>query len=132
MERDPPGAADLCAHFAQFTDQDDQPPYYDQERYQEAEPLFLQALAIYEHKLEPEHLNIAMSLNNLGRFYHDQKRYKEAEPLCQRALAIREQALGPQHPRTILVRETYIELLHAMHRDEEAAQLEKKAKAREE
>jgi tetratricopeptide (TPR) repeat protein len=67
-------------------------------RYQEAEPLHQQALAIREQALGPQHPDVATSLNNLALLYRAQGKYGEAEPLYQRALAIWEQTLGPQHP----------------------------------
>jgi tetratricopeptide (TPR) repeat protein len=67
-------------------------------RYVEAEPLFNLALAIYKRAEGPEHLNLANTLNNLGRLYRAQGRYVEAEPLCERAVSIREKALGPEDP----------------------------------
>lgn len=52
---------------------------------------------IREQLLEPEHPDIAQSLNNLGELHHSQKKYREAEPLLERALAIREQKQGYEH-----------------------------------
>jgi len=67
-------------------------------RYVEAEPLQQRALAILERALDPDHPDVATSLNNLAMLYHGQGRTAEAEPLCQRALAIRERALDSDHP----------------------------------
>ncbi len=72
----------------------------DHGQYPQAEPLFQQALAIYEKALGPEHPYTSATLNNLARLYQDQGRYGEAEPLFQQALAICEKALGPEHPYT--------------------------------
>ncbi len=74
--------------------------YYlrDHERYAEAEPLFLHALAIYEQQVGPEHLLVAYPLNGLASLYRKQGKYAEAEPLFLRALRIKEQHLGPEHP----------------------------------
>ena len=47
--------------------------------------------------LGEEHLDVALSLSNLGTLYARQKKYEAAEPLLKRALAIREQVLGPEH-----------------------------------
>ncbi len=69
-----------------------------QGKYEQAEPLYQRALAIYEQALGPEHPDTARSLNNLAILYDDQGKYEQAEPLYQRALAIREKALGPEHP----------------------------------
>ncbi len=71
---------------------------YHHGRYTEAEPLYQRALAIRERAFGPDHLNIAISLNNLAKLYHDQGRYVQAEPLFHRALAIKERALDSDHP----------------------------------
>lgn len=67
-------------------------------QYTEAEPFYKSALAIREKALDPDHPNVATSLNNLAALYFAQGRYTEAEPLYQRALDIWEKALGPDHP----------------------------------
>jgi tetratricopeptide (TPR) repeat protein len=67
-------------------------------RYTDAEPLYRRALAIREKTLEPEHPDVATSVNNLARLYATQGQYAKAEPLYQRTLAIREKVLGPDHP----------------------------------
>ena len=72
--------------------------YWDQDRYDEAEPLFKRSLAIDEKALGPDHPGVATTLNNLALLYSDQARYDEAEPLYKRSLAIDEKALGPDHP----------------------------------
>ena len=66
-------------------------------QYSEAEPLYQRALAIHEKVLWPDHLDTAISLNNLAKIYDHQRRYEEAELLYQRALAIQEKVLGPEH-----------------------------------
>ena len=65
--------------------------------YSLAESLFQKALAIAEHQLGPEHLQVASLLNNLGLLYEEQGQYELAEALYQRALHIYQQALGPDH-----------------------------------
>jgi CHAT domain-containing protein/Tfp pilus assembly protein PilF len=59
-------------------------------------------LAIRERQGGPEHLDVALSLNNLASLYATLGRYAEALPLQQRALAIREKRLGPEHLETAL------------------------------
>jgi tetratricopeptide (TPR) repeat protein len=66
--------------------------------YAEAEPLYQRGLAISEKALEPDHLNVAATLNDLAELYRAQDRYADGEPLYQRALGIDEKALGPDHP----------------------------------
>jgi len=58
--------------------------------YEEAESLFLQALAMREKKLGSEHAGVATILSNLAETYQAQGRYIKVERLYKRALAIRE------------------------------------------
>jgi tetratricopeptide (TPR) repeat protein len=55
-------------------------------RHTDVEPLYQRALAIWEKALEPEHRNVATTLNNLAELYYDQRRYIEAEPLYLKQL----------------------------------------------
>ena len=71
--------------------------YTDEERYDEAEPLYIRALDITEKALGPEHPSTATFLNNLAGLYHSQGRYGEAEPLYIRALDITEEAPSETH-----------------------------------
>jgi tetratricopeptide (TPR) repeat protein/transcriptional regulator with XRE-family HTH domain len=66
-------------------------------RYQEAEPLLKQALAIYEQSVEPDHPDMASCLNDLATLYWNQGKYAQAEALFQQALSIREHTLGLEH-----------------------------------
>ncbi len=50
-------------------------------QYVEAEHLLQRALAIREKVLEPEHPDVAQSLNNLAGLYKAQGKYGQAEPL---------------------------------------------------
>ena len=74
--------------------------YYldDRARYNDAESLYVRALAIKEQHLGPQHPSTATSLNNLAGLYRRQGKYGDAEPLYVRALAIDEKALGAMHP----------------------------------
>jgi len=97
--------------------------------YSQAETYLLQALAIRERLLGPEHPDVAESLNNLALLYHAQGKYEQAEPLLQRALTIRQKALGPEHPDVALVLENYASLLRKMQREGEAVELEERAQS---
>ncbi|MBC1299537.1 tetratricopeptide repeat protein, partial [Nostoc sp. UCD122] len=79
--------------------------YNSQGRYSEAEPLYIQALALWRKLLGKEHPSVATSLNNLALLYNSQGRYSEAEPLYIQALEIAELSLGVNHPNTITFRE---------------------------
>ncbi|WP_442943563.1 tetratricopeptide repeat protein [Nostoc sp.] len=72
--------------------------YESQGRYSEAEPLYIQALALWRQLLADEHLDVATCLNNLAGLYESQGRYGEAEPLYIQALALWRQLLGNEHP----------------------------------
>ena len=67
-------------------------------RYGEAEPLYLDALAMRKRLLGNEHPDVAQSLNNLANLYYNQGRYGEAEPLYLDALAMSKRLLGNEHP----------------------------------
>lgn len=64
-----------------------------------AEPLFQQALSIWEQLLGPEHFQVAEPLSELAELYRRQHHDAEAEALLQRVLNIQEQQLGPHHPK---------------------------------
>jgi tetratricopeptide (TPR) repeat protein len=73
-------------------------------RYDEAELLFREALAITGKTLGEAHPDYATDLNNLGSLLQATGRSDEAEPLYREALAVFETALGAEHPDTQLVR----------------------------
>ncbi len=68
--------------------------YYEQDRYAEAEPLYVKALAIHERKRHPD---LAVDLNNLANLYLAEGKDAKAEPLYKRAIAVQQRALGPDH-----------------------------------
>jgi tetratricopeptide (TPR) repeat protein len=65
----------------------------DRSRYSEAEPLFLQALQIFEQLSGQEHLDVVTPLNNLALLYTYQGKYEQAELHYKRALQICKQQL---------------------------------------
>jgi tetratricopeptide (TPR) repeat protein len=67
-------------------------------RYGEAEPLYLDALAMRKRLLGEAHPDVALSLNNLGALYVSQGRYGEAELLVQESLTIYRGQWGERHP----------------------------------
>ncbi|WP_071821871.1 MULTISPECIES: tetratricopeptide repeat protein [Microcystis] len=62
-------------------------------------------LELRKRLLGENHPSVAISLNNLAKFYYYQGRYEEAKPLYLEALTIAEQALGENHPNTVKFRE---------------------------
>ena len=74
--------------------------YDSQGRYEDAEPLYLQALEMTRKLLGQEHPYVASSLNNLAGLYKSQGRYEDAEPLYLQALEIAQAVLGENHPTT--------------------------------
>jgi tetratricopeptide (TPR) repeat protein len=98
-------------------------------RNNEAEPLYLRALAIYEKTRGPEHPSTSTILNNLAILYKDQGRYREAEPLYERALAIDEKTLGPEHPDTSATLHNLAQLYYFQRRYQEAEPLYERALA---
>ncbi|MEZ2235335.1 tetratricopeptide repeat protein [Microcoleus sp.] len=71
---------------------------YNQGKYQEAIPLLERVLSIRRKVLGNEHLDVAISLNDLATLYYNQGRYREAEPLFQQALELRKRLLGEENP----------------------------------
>jgi CHAT domain-containing protein/Flp pilus assembly protein TadD len=72
--------------------------YDSQSKLSEAEPLYQQALAIWQRLFEGDHPSIASSLNNLAGLYQSQGKLSEAEPLYQQALAMRQRLFEGDHP----------------------------------
>ena len=101
--------------------------YKNQGKYELAEPLYQQALAIDEKVYGQDHPEVATDLNSLANLYTNQGKYEQAEPLYQRALAIREQVFGSDHPATIRVRENYADLLEKMEQKTKAVSAKPKA-----
>lgn len=66
-------------------------------QYDEAEPLYEQALAIRSQLLDARHADIAQSLHHLGLLYIEQDKYEQAEPPLIRALEIYKETLGWEH-----------------------------------
>ena len=88
--------------------------YRAQGRYEDAEPLYDQALSIRRRVLGADHPSTARSLNNLAGLYYVQGRYSEAVPLYKEAVEIMERVLEVEHPNTKIVRDNYERLLAEM------------------
>ncbi|MCJ1430387.1 hypothetical protein MMC29_008305 [Sticta canariensis] len=75
--------------------------YIHQGKPEEAEEIYLRALAGQEKAWGPEHPSTLDTINDLGFVYLDRGKMDEAEEMYRRALAGRENALGPDHPSTL-------------------------------
>jgi tetratricopeptide (TPR) repeat protein len=95
--------------------------YMELGRYDEAEPVLLDVLALRQRVLPPEHPDIATSLNDLGELYYRQGEAGKAEPLFTQMMDIRRKSLSPGHPDFIAGLFYMAELYHSMGRLEDAA-----------
>ena len=75
--------------------------YLSQDKFGEAEDMYVRALAGFEKALGAEHSSTLATVNNLGLLYRAQGKLREAEDMYVRALAGREKALGPEHTSTM-------------------------------
>ncbi len=64
----------------------------------EARPSIERALEIRERLLGPDHRDVAVALNGLGRIYRSRGDFAKAESLLHRSLDILEGVFGPNHP----------------------------------
>lgn len=71
---------------------------FDQQRYDEAEPLCRRSLALQEATYGPNHLEVASTQLRLASLLMLQNRFEEAEPLYRQSLATKRAAYGPDHP----------------------------------
>jgi tetratricopeptide (TPR) repeat protein len=78
--------------------------YHAQARDNEAEPLYLETLALLERIDGPDAPRVARFVADLAIFYTVLDRVEEAEPLYLRALETLEWELGPYHFDVIVVR----------------------------
>ncbi len=85
--------------------------YRNRGKYDEAEPMYRQALVIDQKILGPEHPFVTISLTSLAAVYEDQGKHVEADPLYRRSLKILNDKLGPNHPDTKKVQRNYNEML---------------------
>ena len=67
-------------------------------RWDEAEPLFRQAIDIGKNTIGEAHPNYAIRLNNMANLLRDMGRLEEAEPLYRQAIDIGKDTIGEAHP----------------------------------
>lgn len=68
------------------------------EKYAEAEPLYLEALGVFERTPGANAREIAVALNDLGAQYARRGLVEQAEQLLTRAASLKKETLGPEHP----------------------------------
>ena len=76
-------------------------------RFEEAEPLFWQAVENTRSALGEVHPIFGDHLGNLAALLEDTGRFEEAEPLYRQAEEVLEKSLGPDHPSTKTVKTNY-------------------------
>jgi tetratricopeptide (TPR) repeat protein len=69
--------------------------YAGQQKWDEAEKLFLKAIEIRERIGDKDSNEITYALSNLGLIYAEQKKYDKAEEILRRAITIREKTESP-------------------------------------
>ena len=97
--------------------------YSFQGKYEEAEPLYIQALQLRKQLQGVNHPDTATSLNNLAQLYSFQGKYEEAEPLYIQALQLRKQLQGVNHPDTATSLNNLASLYESQGKYEEAERL---------
>ncbi|MCA9804787.1 MAG: tetratricopeptide repeat protein [Cyanobacteria bacterium HKST-UBA02] len=96
-------------------------------RYTEMEPHLIEALAIRERRLGPDHHLVSNSVKNLARLYYFQGKFAKARPLFERALLIRRKVFGTNSMKVGDVLTQYAKLLRKMNRYDEAAIMDREA-----
>ena len=98
-------------------------------RYTEAEPLYKNALSIWDQEGQSDSLSVGRTLSSLAWLYERQGRYAEGEGLFRRALSIYEKVNGPDHPDVAAALNNLAFLLRAAGRYTDAEPLFKRALA---
>ena len=78
-----------------------------QGKYDEAKPLYEEAIGILKRSLGGDHPQVAVGLNNLALLLKAQGKNAEAQRMGNESVQIFERALGPNHPNTRTVRQTW-------------------------
>jgi tetratricopeptide (TPR) repeat protein len=78
-----------------------------QGKYDQAEPLYRQAIEIDERAFGKDHPTLATDYNNLALLLQAQGKYDQAEPLYRRAIEIFQTKLGLDHPNTVTAKKNY-------------------------
>jgi tetratricopeptide (TPR) repeat protein len=73
----------------------------DQGKYEEAETMHRETLALKEEVLGKKHPSTLASMSNLAQALSKQGKYEEAETMHREELALSEEVLGKKHPETL-------------------------------
>jgi len=103
----------------------------DTQRYDEAETLLVQVVALRSALLPPHHVLIASARRMLGAALTDQKKYAEAETVARSALDDFDAALGPDAEPSEVAAQTLADTLEAEKRYGEAEALRRRVVATE-
>jgi tetratricopeptide (TPR) repeat protein len=106
--------------------------YEGQGKYTEAEPLYVECLAMRKQVLGDRHPSTLVSMNNLAALYDSQGKLAEAEPLYVECLAMHRQVLGDRHPSTLMTMNNLAILYKNQGRGDEAKALRKEEEEEEE
>jgi tetratricopeptide (TPR) repeat protein len=85
-----------------------------QERHDEAETVFNQALTAFQRHYGPDHYEVAVNLGNLGALYAATGRADQAQQCYKRALNSKRRVLGAAHPEIA----TLLNNLAVLHRQQ--------------
>ena len=94
-----------------------------QGKYEEAEEIHRQTLALRETVLGKEHPNTLGSMNNLALVLNRQGKYEEAEEIHRQTLALKETVLGKEHPDTLTSMNNLALVLNRQGKYEEAEEI---------
>ena len=90
--------------------------YWYQDRFAEAEPLYLDVVERRKRVVGDEHADTLKANFDLASLFGRQNRWSEAEQLQRKTLAIQERVLGGDHPDTVASRSNLAGYLRGQHR----------------
>ena len=96
-------------------------------QYDEAEPLYREAVQLAEQAYGAEATEVAIMLDNLAGLYFEQHRLTLSEPLRRRALEIFLKSTGPESANTLTSTQNLGALLHSQGKFAEAERLYRQA-----
>ena len=94
----------------------------DQKRYDEAEPILIEALELHRSVLGDKHQDTLIAVANVCDLYVGQERYSEARPMLADAIEIARDSLPADHWLTAILQAIYGSSLVGLDEFEEAEQ----------